>query len=187
MKAFRVDIADARSAQKKNSGTMAPVEINGCNFFSGEYDSKPGECRSLSNTQDPAQWEEFWQDALGEEPPGPLPTGAHAIFWAEHEIGDPVALEPDKLSLEDDNLKVAWKRIRLKGQPGSSGKSRYAVLVLPQYGQQTDPRETTWQAERQCQAVVLDKLREDFIKGSAERVTLLPALRFKRKFSFMKA
>lgn len=168
------------------------MDINGFNFFTGEYTRKPGEARSLSNTQDPGQWEEFWRDALGEEPPGPLPKGAWAIMLAQNTPPDHVKIEPESLVMDDDGLKVVWKRIHLAGQPGGPKTSRYAVLVLPAMGQQTT-RETTWEEEavraaedKKRQDAALDTLREAFIEGSAERVTILPPLRFKPKLDFLK-
>lgn len=169
------------------------MDIDGCNFFTGEYGQKPGERCSLSNTQDAAQWDDFWKTCMKENPPGPLPQGAYAILLAEYKIGKPVAYEPESLTMEDDGLKVVWNRIQLAGEPRGSRRSRYGVLILPEYGQQTT-RETTWQEEF-ARAAEKQRVREEkiiavskpFTEGAEDRIVLLPTLKYRHRFIFLKS
>jgi hypothetical protein len=188
----KIEIEDHRSPLQKSSSGAAAIDINGCNFFYGEYDEKPGERCSLSNTQDPEQWDDFWKTCLKQNPPGPLPPGSHAILVAEYHAGKPVAYELEKLTFEDDGIKVLWNRIQLKGEPQGSGRSRYGVLVLPAYGAQKI-RETNWRKEF-ARAAEKVKIREDeiielskpFIEGAENRIVLLPTIRYRHRFAFLK-
>ncbi|MEZ0226282.1 MAG: hypothetical protein ACAH83_17125 [Alphaproteobacteria bacterium] len=188
----KIDIEDKRSPLEKDFNGESLPEIGGCNFFYGEYSGAPNEQRSLSNTQDNAQWEDFWRTCLKEEPPGPLPKGAHAILLAGYDRGNPVAHEPESLTYEDDGLKVLWNRIQLRGEPQGSGKSRYGVLILPVYGGQTT-RETTWQEEfgraaekRKLRDEKIIALSKPFTEGTEDRIVLLPTIRYRHRFAFLK-
>jgi hypothetical protein len=191
MKGRWIHIANNQSPPQ--TATAAGPVIDGCNFFYGDYGRKPGETCSLSNTQDNAQWKDFWNATLGEAPPGDLPKGAHAIFLAEYKVGKPVAYEPESLTMEDSGLTVVWNRIQLAGEPQGTGKSRYGVLILPDCGQQKPQRETTWQEElaratekRQRSEEKIIELAKPFTDGAEDRIVLLPTIRYRHRFAFLK-
>lgn len=169
-------------------GETRRVGIDGKNFFTGEYNGPSGETHSVSNTRDQGQWERFWREGLGAEPPGPLPEGAWAIMLGENHPKAPTAFEIDSLKRcqNKDEIDVAWKHVWLEN-PGeeSHKKARYAVLILPAYGNQTS-RTVIAQAEEKARADEIAEVIRDITEGSRSKVNIGPALRLKRRLDFLK-
>ena len=168
-------------------GETARVGIDGKNFFTGEYSGSVSETHSVSNTQDDGQWGRFWREGLGVEPPGELPKGAWAIMLSENLPKAPTAFEIDSLKRckNRDEIDVAWKHVWLEKPGEALPPSRYAVLILPAYGNQTS-RTVVAHAEEKARADEIADVIREITEGARTKVTVGPALRLKPKMGFLR-
>jgi hypothetical protein len=125
-KSTKVDVEDRSSGLRKAFHREAPT-IGGNNLFTGEYSGNLTLFGMTSSSK--LDWETFWTQIAGEKPPGPLPRGATAIMIAEDAKGDPVSLQPASIVREGGDVTVNWNRVH--AAPGASGKSSYAILLVP--------------------------------------------------------
>lgn len=178
----KINIEDKRSPLEKGFNGENLPEIGGCNFFTGEYDSGTGHIGL--NTDDPNDWKLFWQQALGIEPPAPLPKGAKAIMLAEHHVDDPIAFVPESVSWDGSNTSVKWQKLHLADPANPGAKSRYAILLIPASGVCEATSDVFIAEEQRKKAEQLAEDIKGFTEGSRESVVLMPVMRLKRKAEF---
>lgn len=168
-------------------GDTRTVGIGGKNFFTGEYKGPVSETYSVSNTRDQGQWERFWREGVGTEPPGPLPDGACAILLGENLPKAPTAFEIDSLKRckNKDEIDVAWKHVWLETPGETLPNARYAVLILPAWGNQTT-RTVIAHQEKENRAAELAQTVREITEGTRDKVNIGPVLRLKPRFGFLK-
>lgn len=129
MKAVKINIDD-RASKLRHSFNGEPLpEINGCNFFTGDYDAGNGLIGM--NSADPDTWDLFWRSIVKQEPPGKLPEGAMAIMIAHDSKNDPLEYFPESVVHENDGTTVRWQRRHIKAEDAPDMKSQFAVLLIP--------------------------------------------------------
>lgn len=181
MKASRLSIDDQSQKRRKLFSRLSrkPAEIGGNNFFAGTYDRGTGSIgMTVDNNRD---WDLFWEQVLGQQPPGPLPKGSIAVMIAEHRAGDPVSFEAEKIVLKDGEISIDWKRLHTATPDKEAGPSQFAVLILPK-ARNSQTYHDVFVAEEQRQAAeALAKDLKGYTEGSDRPITLLPITKFKRK------
>jgi hypothetical protein len=158
--------------------------IDGSNFITGEYSRGNGSIGF--NSADPAIWDSFWRNTVGQEPPGKLPKGAMAVMIAQHCDEDPVELIPEKITRDNKGITVNWNRLHTRDPGGPKDKpSRFAVLILPMKGGNTQfYRDVYAFEERAAEAKRIDEEASVMTKGSKGRITLMPVTKLKKKIEF---
>jgi hypothetical protein len=158
MKAEKIEIEGA---------TEVPL-IKGCNFFTGEFVDKG--MSLLSGGVSQREWDFYWRRFTGAPPPGTLPEGALVMMYAGGNGGQPTLMQPQKVSLKDDIADVHWRFTET-----DEGKLSYSILIVP--GKVLNPHIETVSVPMAVQAINA---------GAEEKVTVMPALKFRRNHSFLR-
>ena len=174
MKGSKITIDDRASKLRHSFNGQPLPEINGCNFFTGDYDARNGLIGMTSS--DPDTWDMFWRSIVKQEPPGKLPDGAMAIMIAHDTKGDPVEYFPESAVHENDGTTVRWQRRHLKADDQPDAKSQFAVLLIPD-GDNTEYYTDVDVAEEKRKAAELKK----FTEGTEGAVPVGPAVKLVKK------
>lgn len=174
MKAVKLPIDD-RASKLRHSFNGEPMpEINGANFFTGDYDAGNGLIGM--NSDDPETWNMFWRNIVKQEPPGKLPDGAMAIMIAHNSKDDPVEYFPENILHENDGTTVRWQRRHTKMPDHPETKSQFAVLLIPAGDDQQYYRDVDVAEELRRAAEI-----KPFTEGTDEPVAVKPSLKLKQK------
>lgn len=180
MRKFMIAMKGSEHGQMMPSSVMDVPLINGSNLFTGDYEGDVEKIGNVIDTQD--GWESYW-GALKQEPPGPLPDNAVAIFQADRSVhGVAISIEPAKVCRLGDEVTVEWKRINEPRAEKMDAHSHYAVLLLPKGELTASFMDTFPLAEAREQRAKLGEAIQTLKTGLQEDLSAPPRAMFMKKY-----
>lgn len=180
MRKFMIAMKGGEHGQMMPSSVMGVPLINGNNLFTGDYEGKADKIGGVAETQD--EWEAYWA-VLKQDPPGPLPDNARAIFEADRTVeGVAISLEPAKVCQKDGEVMVEWQRINEPRQEKADAHPHYAVLLIPKGELTASFMDTFPIEEAREKRAKLDEAIQGFRTGVQEELSAPPRAMFMKKY-----